>query len=307
MGLVLSTSWNAFRYNRAAGLIREIKALGFKDIELSFSLTSSMVAGVGNFVQRGEIGVASLHNYCPIPRGLMRSKALPDCYSMSSLREEERQQALKYSKNTIDTAKELGAKAVVLHCGRVEIPDRTRDLINLCRRGHRNCGRYRFLKELAVGERKKYAALFVRAALKSLSELESYARKSGVKLGIETRFYYREIPSFEETGLILKALRDSSIFYWHDTGHAQLMQELGFGRQRDYLDAYAGSMVGVHLHDIRNCRDHLAPGTGEVDFNSLKPYLKKNTLKVIEAHSSATPEDLKESSVLLEKIFDARA
>jgi len=304
MAWVLSTSWNAFRYTSAAGLIRQIQALDFKDIELSFNLTSSMVEGVRDFVERGGIRVRSLHNYCPIPQGLTRREALPDCYSLASYNERERKKALKYTKNTIDTARKLGARAVVLHCGKVEIPDRTRDLISLCRKGQRNSRKFHLLKERAVREREEQASGFVRVALKSLEELNQYARKNGVKLGIETRFYYREIPSFAEIGLILEAFKHSNIFYWHDTGHAQLMQELGFARHRDYLDAYADRMLGIHLHDIADCQDHLAPGKGKLDFRFIKPYLKKNTLKVIEAHSSAAPQDLKKSRLFLENMFD---
>jgi len=304
MSLVLSTSWNAFRYTRAAGLIREIITLGFKDIELSFNLTSSMVEEVRGFVNRGEIKVSSLHNYCPIPRGLKRVEALPDYYSLSSLKESQRQQALKHTKNTVDTARRLGAEAVVLHCGRVEVADRTRDLIHLSRKGQRYSPEYRLLKERAIRERKKIAAGFFGAALKSLKELNQYASVRGIKLGIETRFYYREIPTFEEIGLILKAFSDSNIFYWHDTGHAQLMQDLGFIKHRDYLDAYAKKMLGIHLHDIKDYRDHLAPGKGKLDFNFLKPYLKKSTLKIIEAHSSASPKDLIKSSLFLKNLFD---
>lgn len=307
MAFALSTSWNAFRHNRAAGIIKEIKVIGFKDIELSFNLTSSMVRDIGGFVERGEVKVGSLHNYCPIPKGLTRTKALPDCYSMSSLDTAERAKAIKYSKDTIDAAKRLGAEAVVLHCGRVETPDRTRDLINLCRRNRRNSPVYRFLKKRAIEERGKTAESFLNATLESLKELDRYAGKRKIKLGIETRFYYREIPSFQETGRILRFFKDANIFYWHDTGHAELMQELGFASHGDYLDSYGKRMLGIHIHDIAGCRDHLAPGAGTLDFKSLGPYLRKNTLKVIEAHASAGPEDLKKSILLLEKTLDAKS
>lgn len=306
MGLALSTSWNAFRHKQGEGITREIKQLGFKQIELSFNLNRRQLTEIQKSLKAQGLEVTSVHNFCPIPPGLKREKALPDCYSISSLDETERRKAVKFTKITVDTAAEIRAQKAVLHCGRVEIPDRTRELIRLYEKGLKNSGEFKRIRGQAIKERRKYIARFLDNTLRSLEEISAYAAKKKIGLTIENRFYYREIPAYHEIGLILRNLRGSGISYWHDTGHAQVMENLGLARHKDYLEAYAGSLDGMHLHDISGCRDHLAPGQGEFDFNRLKPYLKKNTLKVIEAHHPAGAEDIKRAKGILEAAFGKR-
>ncbi len=299
----LSTSWNAFRHTDAKELLFEIKQLGFAEVELSFNLTSSMAAEAGAACGDYGIRVISCHNYCPIPEGVAREKALPDCFSMASTDEEEREKAVRFTKRTIDTAASLGAKAVVLHCGRVDIESSTKGLIDLYGQGRRGTEKFEQLKLAIVRERESRYKPFLANTFKSLEAINRHAETKGILLGIETRVYYREIPSLPEIGLILNKFRGSNIFYWHDTGHAQLMENLGLAKHKDFLDLYSDKMLGVHFHDISGCSDHRAPSKGDLDFSLLKPYLKKDTLKVIEAHHPATAQDLTAARVYLEEML----
>ena len=304
MPLALSTSWNAYRHNDARGLLFEIKQLGFDDVELSFNLTGSMVDEVPGVAHELGLNILSLHNYCPIPGGFSRKEALPDCYSLSSLDPEERKTAIRYTQRTIDRACSLGAKAVVLHCGRVEIEDKTRELISLYGSGSADAKEFGKLRDSFVSQRAEVSGDFLMKVLSSLDELEPYARGKGIRLGIENRFYYREIPSFEEVGVILNKFKGSNILYWHDTGHAKIMQNLGFIKNGDYLKVYSRDLLGIHLHNIIGCFDHQAPIRGDLNFSAIKPYIKKDTIKVIEAHHPASAVEVKESIELLKGVFN---
>lgn len=304
MALAISTSWNAFAYSNGEELLFEIARLGFKKIELSFNLSPEMVEQIFSLSSKLKIDIDSLHNYCPIPDGISRAMALPDCYSLASADSQERSLAIKYTKRTIETASRIGAKAVVLHCGRAGIADLTRQLIDLYNQGLKDKEPFIKLKEEMLRQRNLKSGDFLARVLISLDELNKYAVKYKILLGIETRFYHSEIPDINEIGVILQKFKNSQIYYWHDTGHAQLMENLGFTKHKDFLDLYADKLIGIHLHDISGCQDHLAPISQNIDFRMFKPYLKADTLKVIEAHQPATAADLIKSHKFLSEIYD---
>ncbi|RJP28829.1 MAG: sugar phosphate isomerase/epimerase [Candidatus Omnitrophota bacterium] len=306
MSLVLSTSWNAFHHNNGRKILSEITQLGFKRVELSFNLTESIFKDILKETRNDRISVSSLHNYCPIPGILERKHALPDVFSIASTNESERLSAVKYTKLTIDAADEIRARAVVLHCGRVDMEDSTRSLINLHSINMQDTKEYRDLRDKAIKERESLHKPFLDNALKSLEELNAYAKSRNILLGVETRFYLREIPSLREVGIILDKFQGSNIYYWHDTGHAQVMENLGFIKHMDFLDLYGTKMLGIHLHDVNGCKDHLAPLKGNLDFKKIASYIKNDTIKVIEAHYPATKNEIIDAKEFLEVLLDGK-
>lgn len=299
----LSTVWNCGKSLSGREMIDEIKALGFKRIELNFSLTESIVQEIVQLHKNGEADISSLHNYCPAPPGLELKYATPDCYSLASLNDEERAKAVHYTKRTIDTAYSLNARAVVLHCGRVEIEEKTRRLSEMYSQGMKDTRFYNIFKSAMIKERAEKRDVHLDAVCRSLEELSKYASGKDIKIGLENRYYYREIPTHDEIGMILNRFQGSNIFYWHDVGHAQIFENLGLARHIDYLEPNAYRIIGFHLHDIEGTKDHKSPHSGKFNFHILEPYVNNGTLKVLEIHPPATAGDIKRGVAYLNKIF----
>lgn len=301
MKFALSTSWNAGRRTSGEAIVSEIKSLGFDEIELNFTLTEQMVSSIARLKKAGIINVIGLHNFCPIPKNIPRSQASPDYYSLSSLDPEERKTAVSETKHTIDTAEELGAGYIVIHAGKVELEQDTKGLVRFYPEKGKPSKFYEMLRKNLKEEREQVKDKFLAATIKSLEELSKYSSSSGVKLGIETRYYFNEIPSFEDMEMILDHFEGSNIYYWHDAGHAQVNENLGICKHGDYLDRFSAKMIGVHLHDVVGVDDHRAPGAGKINFRILAPYIKKETALVLEPHPPATARQVRKAVQYLEK------
>ena len=300
MNYSFSTSWNSTRHKNGFDLIEEIKAIGFDTVELNFALTQNVVDDIATLVRGSKIKVSSIHNICPLPKDVEPKDASPDYYSLASWDKEERGIAVGVTKNTIDYAGRLGAKAVILHTGRVPIKDKTRRLASLIN----DKEQFGLLKAEMIKEREENKGGCLDNVVESLKELTGYAKKAGIHLGVENRYYYREIPLAEELDLIFKNFKAGDLYYWHDTGHAEVFERLGFVRHKDLLDKYSNRLIGIHLHDIIGViEDHRPPGMGTFDFRMLKPYIKDDTIKVVEAHQPASAEEIRQSVKYLEKIF----
>lgn len=298
----LSTSWISSKYkNSGIELINEIKAIGFDTVELNFSLTEKTVNDILSLKKKAAIKVSSLHNMCPLPKEIPPEKASPDYYSLASPDDQVRQLAVQVAKNTIRYAKMFDARAVVLHAGFVEdMEDRTRYLASLITDEER----FSEVRLAMVKERSMKRARYLDNAIKSLSELIPYAGEMNVSLGIENRYYYRDIPIPEELEIIFNNFKAGELYYWHDTGHAEVFNRLGLVHHKDLLDKFSKRLIGLHLHDIIGpMNDHKAPGAGTFDFKIVKPYITKDTIRVLEIHQPAGADQIRDGVKYLTDIL----
>src|SRR5207247_1014391 len=119
----LSTCWNSYRHTDGGAMLREIRYLGFEYAELSHGIRISLLPGILESVDAGEIKISTLHNFCPLPIGV--SQANPNLFRFSSLDTRERENAWRYSLKTLEMARRLNAQLVVLHLGCLDMKDST--------------------------------------------------------------------------------------------------------------------------------------------------------------------------------------
>lgn len=298
----ISTVWNAWRHKTAYSLVDEIKDLGFDRLELSFGLPSRMVEDIREMVKEGRIAVGSLHNYCPAPIIREGTSLSHDVLPLSNPDEEERRWAVRQTMRTVETARSLGASAVVLHMGKVLIRPISPKLMALLENGENQSGRYHKLKAKLRKKREAGKGLYLEQAAKSLRDLAPQAEELGIRLGIENRYYPEEIPALNEIGQLIKWTDSPAVGYWHDLGHAAVKENLGWESHDEYLKRYGRHLVGTHIHDVILTRDHKAPLQGNLDYDRFRDYLGKDLLKVMEVHPIATAEEIKNGLAFLRRL-----
>ncbi|MGA4578049.1 sugar phosphate isomerase/epimerase family protein [Limisphaera sp. VF-2] len=273
-------------------MLREIRELGFEYAELSHGIRLSLVEGILQAVDAGEIRISSLHNFCPLPMGV--SHAAPNLFQFSAESARERELAVKSTLKTFDFAVRVGAPLVVLHMGSVEMKDYTRRLKELLADGKRGSDRYEALLAEAVERREARKEPFVERAYETLRRLIPEAEARGLRLGIENREAVEEIPFETDLLFFFREFAQPTVTYWHDTGHAQIKEELGLIQHMLHLESFADRLAGFHIHDVRPpCRDHCPPGTGQVDFAALRPWVRPEHIKVFELSPALTVEEVR--------------
>ena len=169
----------------------------------------------------------------------------------------------------------------------------TRPLIALAKEGRRYSKEAIQLKIAAVREREASAPAYLRRALECLKPVVEYAMERNVFLGVEGRHSYEEVPGEREFEEVFANLDSPNVGYWHDFGHLQVKQNLGFVDHAEALGQKRDRFFGCHLHDtIWPGEDHQVPFAGGVDFARLIPTLPANAPFVWEMSPRRTTESI---------------
>jgi len=288
----LSTCWNSHRHTDGRAMLREIRDLGFEYAELSHGTRISLMPGIVDAVAAGEIKISTLHNFCPLPMGVTGSA--PNLYKFSAERDRERESAIKHTLKTLDFAVRVKAPVVVTHSGSIEMKDYTDKLLNMVGAGERGTPKYQKLVDEFAKKRDSAKKEYFQRTIDTLKKILPEVEKRGLKLGIENQQALEELPIEGDYAEMFLALNSPAAVYWHDTGHAQIKENLGFIQHKAHLESLQKHLAGFHIHDVHfPGDDHRQPGTGIINFAALKQFVKPTHIKVFEFSPKLTVEEVK--------------
>lgn len=297
-----STCWNIKRHTDGDEMLREIRDLGFQRVELNYNVTEEMLKTIEPMIERGEIGISSVHNTFP-------HVSDPDYGTDSVLlgfeEEEKRQRAVQLLVRSAEYAQRYGGEAVVVHPGEVPFPNEiSKELEQIYSAHGTDSMAYRSKWAELMERREAYSAGYVQRIIESLDEVCNQAVSKGlnIRFGIETRSKPQQIPTLAEAKTIIKALKGAPVGIWYDTGHAIMMDRLGLYDSVGEMDGLMDDIVGVHIHETIGLSDHWCPyvNSENMDFyDAYLPMIERAQLKVYELKAACKPEDIHESHRLI--------
>ncbi|HEY5159062.1 MAG TPA: HAD-IA family hydrolase, partial [Anaerolineales bacterium] len=284
----LSTMWAKRNFPLLSDFFLAAERFGFSKIELNHQVDSGMLRSV----DLSKYEISSIHEPCPanIPVETLKVRD----WMISSPDEDCRQQGVAAIKRSIELAATLSVRTVVVHAGQVSLELVLENkLRNLFEDRLTETAEYQETKRLMVERRLILIGPCLEAVGKSLKELVEYACRFDVRLGLENRFHYFDIPTQDEMSVLLALAEPDRLGFIYDVGHATAMDRLGFFQNEMWLKRFGGRILGTHLHDVIGITDHYAPGLGDVDFRMVAGYLSKEAFRTIEVMSFTTPEQIK--------------
>jgi sugar phosphate isomerase/epimerase len=164
---------------------------------------------------------------------------------------------------------------------------------------------YRALLEKTLLRFRRRMVPFWQRTQDAVRSVLDYAAEKKVRLGLENRERFEELPlDADFPGFLAEMLAPSPAGYWHDTGHARLKEGMGLISHRQQLEDNASRLLGFHLHDVdAEGRDHQAIGSGSVDFEMVSSFWRPEHLFVIELSPRVTQDGVLASKARVESLL----
>ncbi len=295
MPYALSTMWMQHRFQDLPAFWEAAQALGFAGIEVSHVVRQEQVADL----RPGHVPIRAVHYPAPVQPSPFSQ---PADVLLSSPDPEARAWAVEQGRHCLRFAAAMGAQAVCVHLGTVDMPTHLEWALEQRFLGRqRSTPYYRALRDRILAERARRQTPFLEAARRSLDELTPVARELGLRIGIESRRHYREIPSLDELTLLLDEQDPDVVGFWYDMGHVEVLHNLGYHQHQEWLNRFGPRIVGVHIHDTLGLRDHLLPGLGELNFGHIANYLPGDAVRTLELDWYYSQEELAAALAFVEE------
>jgi sugar phosphate isomerase/epimerase len=305
----ISSCWSSSRHKDGYDMLREMAELGFTHVELSHGVRVTLVPGVLKAVEEGVIQVSSVHNFCPLPPGV--NHAAPNLYEPSARHYQEQEQWLRHTKHSIDFAAQVKARVLVLHLGSVRFFwGNPANALRHYLENHpatdlaQDAGYQRVLARARERLGKKINPFWEQTQA-SLAKIFDYAAGKNIRLGLENREKFDELPLDNDFASYLDSLPPGGpAGYWHDTGHARIKESIGVIDHHQHLARLAPRLIGCHLHDVdAEGHDHQPIGSGVVDFNMVSSFWRPEHVLVLELSPRVSVEDVIASKARIEALL----
>ena len=300
MTIALSTMYaQQERFASGEAFARYAAEAGYDAIEVSHSTSEEKLREI---LDCGVLPVTSIHQPAPHVEVLGgRSNAE---LNLAATNPREHAQAIKHALRSIEWAAEAGATALVVHLGEVEMAwsGNEAELYRLYRQAGIKSDRAAEARAEMEARRAEAAPAHLEAARAALEQLVEAARPHGIVIGLENRLQFHHIPLPDETLALLDGFAPDEAGHWHDTGHAEVLDRLGFMPHQDWFEKLGDRLVGAHVHDVRGVLDHRAPGTAQLDWTRVADGLRSLDAITLEIDQRETDDDVRAAPAFLRSI-----
>jgi hypothetical protein len=218
-------------------MLREIRALGFEYAELSHGIRISLLPGIFEAVDAGEIKISSLHNFARCPwASIMRPPTSIGFHPRTGAN--GKTPGVTLSKR-LKRPPASRPRLSCLHMGAIDMKEYTDRLLEMLQKGQKETPKYAALCEEVTEKRENKKQAFVEQSSEMLERLSRPGRAA------RAQARRRKPPGpggnslDSDMQLLLLEFNRPSVGYWHDCGHAQIKENLGFINHRMHLESMA--------------------------------------------------------------------
>jgi sugar phosphate isomerase/epimerase len=160
-----------------------------------------------------------------------------------------------------------------------------------------------------VKKREKIGPLYFHRAIEALAAIAERAAEVGVKLAVESRSRFEDMPTEREMIALQTHFADNPwVGYWHDFGHVQLKHNLGLLDHEEWLEKISPHLIGGHVHDVQwPARDHRTPFSGTLDYAALLKFFPAGCPLIWELSPTREAAEIRSALVRWKSEFPQRA